>query len=64
MLLDELSTVDPARVGSTRVTGPIRATVVNPNGSQLDVPTDAGHLVLSLVDVHGRTLVEAIEPGR
>lgn len=51
--LGVLSTVDPANVPATTVTGPARATVVAPSSVRVQVPTDAVNLVVLVVNTGG-----------
>lgn len=48
--LGVLTTVDPANVPATRVTGPARAVQVAPSSVRVDVPTDALTLVVLVVN--------------
>ncbi|HEX4251404.1 MAG TPA: hypothetical protein VH008_26315 [Pseudonocardia sp.] len=51
--LGVLSTVDPANVPATRVTGPARAVLVSPRSVRVEVPTDAVDLVVLVVNTGG-----------
>jgi len=51
--LGVLSTVDPANVPATRVTGPARAVLVSPRSVRVEVPTDAVDLVVLVVNTVG-----------
>ncbi|GAA5169727.1 hypothetical protein GCM10023321_65790 [Pseudonocardia eucalypti] len=51
--LGVLSTVDPANIPATAVTGPARATVVAPSSVRVQVPTDAVNLVVLVVNTGG-----------
>ena len=51
--LGVLSTVDPANVPASRVTGPARAVLVSPRSVRVEVPTDAVDLVVLVVNTGG-----------
>jgi len=51
--LGVLSTVDPANVPATKVTGPARAVLVSPASVRVEVPTDAVTLVVLVVNTAG-----------
>lgn len=48
--LGVLSSVDPANIPSTAITGPIRAVAVSPQSVRVEVPTDAAKLIVVVVD--------------
>ncbi|WP_434740755.1 hypothetical protein [Micromonospora sp. SH-82] len=57
---DILDTVDPAQVPATRVVGPGQVALAIADRTDVDVPTDAGFLRVTVVRTEGRWLVATI----
>ncbi|MFE9187854.1 hypothetical protein ACFYMB_31500 [Micromonospora haikouensis] len=57
---EQLTTVDPANVPASRITGPGRVSSAVTNRTEVDVPTDAGVLRVTVVRSGGRWLVATI----
>jgi hypothetical protein len=57
-----LDTVDPARVPARRVTGPPAAVSSTTSVVVIEVPTDAGAVLVTCTNVAGRWLVATVDP--
>ena len=63
-LAEQLREVNPADLPATRVTGPAKSVAGGVTSAEVEVPTDAGDLLVVCVDVRGRWVVADFELDR